>query len=247
MISREQHIAQAFVSLADSLAHDVDPTVLLDRLAAHCVALTGADAAGIMMVDARGSLRTMAVSDDRAALLELLQAQSGEGPCIDVWREQHRLDAPDLAGRESQWPNFVPRARALGFHGAHGLPLRVNGHGVGALNLLCERPGTLTDSELGLMQAFADVTAVAVVRWEADPSRPRDVLTRVQAAVSAKAAVETAKGLLAAAADISVQEADAALHHYSRVHDLRPSETARLLIRRTLHPREVMAAHSTAP
>ncbi|MGW7412317.1 GAF and ANTAR domain-containing protein [Streptomyces sp. NPDC054863] len=247
MISREQHIAKAFVSLADSFAEDVDPTVLLDRLAAHCVALTSTDAAGIMMIDARGSLRTMAVSDSRAALLELFQMQSGQGPCIDAWHEQHRLDVPDLATQESRWPDFVPLARELGFRGAYALPMKVNGQGVGALNLLREDPGTLTDTELALAQALADVACVAVVRWQADPARPHDVLTQVQAAVSVKATIETAKGLLAAAGGIGVQEADAALHRYSRLHGMSPSDAAQQLVRRTLDPCEVMAARTASP
>lgn len=69
------------------------------------MALTSTDADGIMMIDFRGDLRTMAVSDSRAVLLELLRMQSGQGPCVDAWREQRRLDVPDLATQASRWPD----------------------------------------------------------------------------------------------------------------------------------------------
>uniref|UniRef100_A0AAU2UXB8 Uncharacterized protein n=1 Tax=Streptomyces sp. NBC_00003 TaxID=2903608 RepID=A0AAU2UXB8_9ACTN len=48
-MTREQQLAQAFVSLSDTYAHDLDPVLLLDRLTAHCVHLVGADAAGVMV------------------------------------------------------------------------------------------------------------------------------------------------------------------------------------------------------
>ena len=43
-MNREQQLAEALVGLADSLAEDVDPVVLLDRLALNCLDLVCADA-----------------------------------------------------------------------------------------------------------------------------------------------------------------------------------------------------------
>ena len=47
-----------------------------------------------MLGDARGScareLRAVAASDEAAHVMELLQLQSGEGPCLDACTAQHR-------------------------------------------------------------------------------------------------------------------------------------------------------------
>lgn len=51
-------------------ADDVDPVVLLDRLALNCLDLVGADAVGVMIAGVRGELRLMAVTDQSAALME---------------------------------------------------------------------------------------------------------------------------------------------------------------------------------
>ncbi|WEO93456.1 hypothetical protein A6P39_005160 [Streptomyces sp. FXJ1.172] len=75
-MNREQQLAEALVGLAGSFADDVDPVVLLDRLATNCREITGADEVGVMVAPLRGGLRIMAVTDDRAALLELFQLQT---------------------------------------------------------------------------------------------------------------------------------------------------------------------------
>jgi len=55
-MSREQRLAEALAGPAGSFADDIDPVVLVDRLAQHCVEITGAAAGGIMAVTARGDL-----------------------------------------------------------------------------------------------------------------------------------------------------------------------------------------------
>ena len=39
-----------------------------------------------MIADARGGLQTMAATDEDAAFAEMLQMQSGHGPCMDCHR-----------------------------------------------------------------------------------------------------------------------------------------------------------------
>ena len=51
--SREQLVGTAFVALADTLVDEYDIIDLLDRLVGYSVALLAADAAGIMLGDAR--------------------------------------------------------------------------------------------------------------------------------------------------------------------------------------------------
>ena len=55
---REQLLTAAFVGLADTLVDDYDVIDVLDRLVAHSVTLLAADAAGILLADPHGHLRT---------------------------------------------------------------------------------------------------------------------------------------------------------------------------------------------
>ena len=124
-MNRQSKVAEAFVRVADPFGEAVDPLVLADRLLGHCLALTGAEAAGLMMTSARGRLRTVATSDDRAELLEILQLQSGEGPCAESWVTGDLVRAPDLSVERGRWPRFAVAARAAGFASAYGVPVRV--------------------------------------------------------------------------------------------------------------------------
>ncbi|MEU3465621.1 GAF domain-containing protein [Streptomyces sp. NPDC006733] len=240
-MNRQQQIVEAFVSLADTFDRTVDPLVLVDRLISHCVNLAGADAASVTLVTARGALRTLSVSDDRADLAEVFQLQTVEGPCHDCWQSWEPVDAADLPAFRERWPRFVPSALAAGFHSAYALPVRVHGQNVGTLNLLLAPPRAARE-DLHLAQAFAEVAGIAIMQWRADPARPEDILTHTQAVISAKASLETAKGMLAAAGGLSAAEAAALLREYSRLTGRRPTETAQDLIRRTLDPEAVLAA-----
>lgn len=71
---REHLVARAFVSLADTLVDEY----LLDRLVGYSVELLAADAAGILLADARGELRAAAASNQDAQL-ERRRSRRGHG------------------------------------------------------------------------------------------------------------------------------------------------------------------------
>src|SRR6058998_4370371 len=61
-VAREPALARAFVRLADTLASDFDIVDFLHGLAADSVEILRAEAAGVMLADARGGLRLIASS-----------------------------------------------------------------------------------------------------------------------------------------------------------------------------------------
>ncbi|MGW0390666.1 GAF domain-containing protein [Streptomyces sp. NPDC003042] len=241
-MNREQQLTEAFVSLTDTVSDDVDPLTLLRRLVDHCVRLTTLDAAGVMLANARGQLRPLTATEDRATLTELFQAQIAQGPCVDAFTTGIPVHAGDLAEHEPTWPEFVPLAQAAGYAGAHAFPLRVRHQTIGALNLLAHAPMSLTPFETTLLSSLAHITTTAVVTWSGDPLRPADIVTRTQAALSGKALLDTAAGMLAATAAITPREAAHHLHTYAAHHRQRPTDVADLLVRRRLPAEAVLPA-----
>ncbi|MFC4033966.1 GAF domain-containing protein [Streptomyces polygonati] len=246
-MSRLQHVTDAFVGVTETFGASVDPLVLADRLVGHCVRLTGAGSAGVMMVTARGRLRTVAVSDERADVLEMFQLQTGEGPCVDCWTTGAPVGAPDLPGHADRWPRFAVLAAEAGFRGAYAVPVMVHDQQVGALNLLVKPPGTLAADDLRLVSALSGVAATAMMQWRSDPARPSDILTRVQSVISAKASLETALGMLAAGGGITIAEAARTLRDYGLRNGVRPAEAAQSLLGRTLGLDTVLAAAPERP
>lgn len=83
---REQLLARAFVGLADTLVDDYDIIDLLDRLVRYSVELLVADTVGIMLADSQRNLRVVASSSEDAEVMDLLQVQADEGPCVECIR-----------------------------------------------------------------------------------------------------------------------------------------------------------------
>jgi hypothetical protein len=108
-MNRERHLAETFVELADTLVDDFDVIDFLQVLAVRCVELLDVAAAGIVLADQGGSLRTVAASDERARLLELFEVQNDEGPCRDCYQFGAAVVNVDLEGARERWPQFARR------------------------------------------------------------------------------------------------------------------------------------------
>ncbi len=240
-MSRETRVSRAFVALADTLTEDFDPLALFQRLIDHCTGLLAVDAAGVMMEDARGSLRTMAASSEEAVLLELLQLQNNSGPCLKSYYERRRIDVPDLAKEQERWPEVVPYALGAGFASMFTLPLRLHEHVVGTVNLFRTEKGSLPVDDQVLAQGLADATVLALVQWSTEPSRADDLLTRMQSVIAAKASLEMAKGILAEHGGVSFPTAARTLRTYAQRRGARLVDIADALTSRNLAPDVVFA------
>ena len=102
-------LRQALDQLADLRTSPVSVEEALDQVVASADALFGVDGTVLMLVDRDQVLRSLAVSDPRAALLEELQAEHEEGPCVDAFDDKEPVAADDL-GQEDRWPAFSPDA-----------------------------------------------------------------------------------------------------------------------------------------
>jgi GAF domain-containing protein len=241
---REQIVSRAFVALADTLVDDYDIIDLLDQLIAHSVTLLAADAAGIMLGDPHQQLRVVAASSEDAELMELLQLQNEQGPCMDCYRTGAPVSVPDLADA-TQWPAFTAAVAEAGpFRSVHALPLRLRGEAIGALNLFHHTPGPLPPADLALGQALADVATIGILQERA--IRRGEVLNeQLQTALTSRVVVEQAKGLLAQHHGISMDAAFHRLRRYARARNLRLADVARQLATSKLDPAIITPASTS--
>jgi GAF domain-containing protein len=244
---REQLISRAFVSLADTLVDDYDVIELLTRLVGYSVELLGADAGGIMLADPSGLLRVVAASNDDAELIELMQLQNDEGPCLDCYHTAAPVSVGDLDQATDRWPAFV--AAAVGqhvFRAVHAVPLRLRGEAIGALNLWRHHPGPMPIDDLALGQALADVATIAILQERA--IRRAEVLNeQLHVALSSRVIIEQAKGILAQHARLRMDHAFEVLRRYARGHQRRLVDVARDLAEHTLDPATIIAANPPHP
>src|SRR6266498_3271614 len=166
--SREHRLAETFVALTDTLVTDFDVADLFHDLAGACVELLEVSAAGLMLVDVSGRLRVMSSSSERSRLLELMEIQNDEGPCLDCHREGEPVLVADLAAQRARWPSFADEAIRVGFRAVYALPMRLRSDTIGALNLFHRDPDTISETTLRIGQALADMaTAFELLRSHA--------------------------------------------------------------------------------
>jgi len=231
---REQLVGEAFVALADTLVDEYDIIELLDRLVSYSVALLAADAAGIMLGDARRELRVVAASSDDAEVMELLQLQADEGPCMQCFHTAAPVSVADLGEAADRWPGFVAAVSDRGaFRSVHALPLRLRGEAIGALNLFHHAPGALPAADLALGQALADVATIGILQERAI-RRGEVVNEQLQTALNSRVIIEQAKGVLAQHSGLTMDTAFDRLRSYARNRNLRLSEVARQVVAEAL-------------
>jgi hypothetical protein len=237
---REHDVVQALVSLAGSLATGRTEVVeLLSELTEDCARLLDVAAAGLLLADDRAVLHMMAASSERVAQVEALQLQLAEGPCLDCYQTGQPVDAPDLEQEFDRWPQFALAALLAGFGSVHAVPLRLRDTVLGALGLFGAEPGPLKAPDLLLAQGMADVASVALVQDRATADQ-HAIDEQLRRALTSRAVIEQAKGMLSQTAQLDMATAFAMLRRYARDHNLRLSELAQSVVHRRLAAQEVV-------
>jgi transcriptional regulator with GAF, ATPase, and Fis domain len=196
MVSREIRIAQVFVQLADTLVGDFDVAELMLQLADACIDLLEVDAAGLMLIDPSGELRLVASAPDMMHDLEIFELQSEEGPSLDTIRTGSAVLNVDVRQARERWPRFTAEALRAGIRSTHALPLRLRGDLIGTVNLFTKAEQHLSQSDVALGQALADVATISLLQQRT--SRDQTILAeQLQVALNTRIMIEQAKGVLA--------------------------------------------------
>jgi GAF domain-containing protein len=241
--SLENRLADIFVTLADTLVTGFDVVGLFDDLAGACVDLLDATAAGLMLVDPAGRLRVMASSSERSRLLELLEIQNDEGPCLDCHRSGEPVLVADLAAENGRWPTFTAEATRVGFGAVYALPMRLREETIGALNLFHRDPHAMSPASLRLAQALADVATIGILQQRAVQASA-ELADQLQSALNTRLIIEQAKGLLAEREKTDMGAAFDLLRNHARRSGRRLSEVATAVIAGDLDTAELKATRN---
>jgi hypothetical protein len=213
---------------------DGDSPSVLDRLCGAAVALLSLRGAGIsLMVD--GELRGTAGSSGRGvAIVQELQFELGEGPCVDAWADMVPVLEPDLARPEvPRWPVFAPGAVTAGVLAVFVFPLVLGAIRVGVLVFYRDRSGGLDGDELVYGLVLADLATWVILGVQS--GAPAGALHEVLAAEPAHwAEVHQATGIVAVQLGVGLDEAFVRLRGYAFAEGRPVREIAREVVGRRL-------------
>lgn len=240
-MSVNSRLAEVLVELADTLVDEFDVVEFLQRLTERCVELLDVDAAGLMLVDGRGTLQAMASSIESVRSLELFELQNREGPCFECFSTGQPIVNADLEKEQERWPVFTVAAIEAGYRRSHALPMRLREQVIGAVNLFsAQTTRELSTEEVAVAQAMADMATIGLLNERA--VRERDVLAaQLQSALDTRILIEQAKGVLAERGGVEVHEAFAAMRRHARSNGLALTVVATAVIDGTLDTASMLA------
>jgi hypothetical protein len=180
-----------------------------------CAEVTGSTGAGIMLMSGdlhRGSLCS---TGPVSALIEQLQYELGEGPCVDAYRHDRPVLEPDLADPGTpRWLAFSGPALVAGVRAIFGFPLQVGAVRLGALNLFRDRRGPLTDEQHADALVVSRVAARSVLALQAK-APPGQLAAELESGADLQYVVHQATGMVAAQLGVSVSQALIRLRAYA--------------------------------
>ena len=131
---------------------------LQDLNASTVASVPGASYAGITLVDEAGAVSTLGATHDYPRVLDDVQREVNEGPCLSAAWENHTIRINDLE-TEPRWPNY--RAAVLErtpIRSVMSIQLYIVGKSLAALNFHSETPGAFDEESVEVGLAFAGHT-----------------------------------------------------------------------------------------
>jgi hypothetical protein len=204
------------------------------QLCAVCAEVTGAAGAGIMLMSGDVPRGSLCSTDAVSALIEQLQYDLGEGPCVDAYQQGWPVAEADLAAPDvTRWLAFTGPAVEAGARAVFGFPMQVGAVRLGALNLYLDRPSPLTDEQHAGALVLADIAAHTVLMLQAD-APPGTVSAELEAHADFQYVVHQASGMVAAQLDVSVGQALIRMRAHAFGNDRALADVARDVVERRL-------------
>jgi GAF domain-containing protein len=219
----EVELAETFAQVARLLVEEQDVEKTLDRICLLAVqTIDDCETAGISIATA-GRVTSRARTDDVPRVVDTIQSETQEGPCVDAIRE-HEVFITGSLSREERWPHFAHRAHeATGVESILSLRLFADGDTMGALNLYSTHPGAFDDQDVALGSVFAAHAAVAL----AAAHRRANLETMA----GTRDVIGMAKGIIMARQNVSEDEAFDVLRRASQRMNVKLRELAVRVVR----------------
>lgn len=231
-LERDQRLLHTFVQLADTLVDEYDVVELMQHLADTCRDELDIAVAGILLADQIGDLELVASTSEAASVVEALMLGS-RGPALASYESGTTVTVTEVDARDAESAEFRESAHASGYTSIVAIPLRLREQTIGTLTLLQTAGRTLSEEDLLIARALADVATIGIVHERV--LRETEILTtQLQHALNSRIVIEQAKGVVAYTAGVAIDEAFSLIRDHARRNSLRLGDVARQIVERRL-------------
>jgi signal transduction protein with GAF and PtsI domain len=200
--------------LRATLPRTGDLLVGLGRVVEATRTVVGVNGTGLTLAHEDGQPRWVAVSDAAMELLEQIQHDFGEGPCLAAFAEDRVVAVEDLQS-ERVWDRIAAVVGQLQVRGVLSVPVRLADQPVGTLDVYVTQPRAWTPAEVEALGALAVVTAELVSTAVELANREVEV-AQLRRALASRVWIEQAKGVLVATRGVSPDAAFQQLRRRAR-------------------------------
>lgn len=244
--AREEDLQAGLIDLAALVAGALSLDHLLERVSESAVhAIPQADGAGVTLLrtDRQSDrVQALAASAPFVAEIDAIQYELlNEGPCISAALNRETIQSASLGG-DRRWPRFGPRVGRLGVHSVLSLPMMLPDETVvGALNAYSRSKGAFDEHAARIGEMFAAPAAVAVHNAHL-LSDAQARAAQLQSALSSRAIIDQAIGILRSRTGATPEEAFARLRTISQKENVKLSVVAERVVEEAV--RRARARHT---
>jgi GAF domain-containing protein len=227
-------LMDTLAGFARTLAQGYEIADVLHDLTERIKAMLDLTGAGVNLW--KGGRITFVTSDNESvASLERVQEQHQQGPCVEAARTGRTLAVGDIGHEIEHWPAYAAHAQTVGIVAIAGIPMRLDGSTIGAVNLYDGSPRTWIEEDLRVAQVLSDIATSYVIN-ASRLDHQRRTAEQLQRALDSRIIIEQAKGIISAHREVSIDEAFKLLRKHANDHHASLHATADAVVKLGLRP-----------
>ena len=227
-VTESSQVAGGLTELAASLLAVEDMNRALAHMAQIAVTVVPDGPSCGITVIRNGRSVTEVYEGSVPAWVEEAQYERGDGPGLEAQRTGTVVVAQDLAA-EDRWGDWPSVALEAGVRGVYAHPLAADGEVLGALSLYAHEPNLFPDGVQRIAAQFANPAALllsGVLRRQSQS----EVISQLRAAMSTRAVIDQAIGIVMAQRRCGREEAFGILRRRSNESNVKLREVAANLV-----------------
>ena len=227
-MSESQRAFEVLRRFAATTADDRELTDAMLEFCEHATTILEATGAGVSIATTGGDLEFLAATHEGVAAVERAQEAGQVGPCVEAYRSGEVVAVGDIS-QLNRWGDYGVTAANQGFTAVVGIPLTVGEHRVGSLDVYDHRLRGWGADSLAAAGVLSDMATAYVVR-SSELAAARELSRQLQSALDSRVVIEQAKGMLARAHSLSVEDAFAVLRSHARTNHVSLRSVAQAVV-----------------